>query len=308
MLVPRSRDVGGNIQTWAIDPEKEHKLSRRAFKGIPDRWRSAAWLAFIGKFAHADKDQLNALSIEYREALEKHSPYDIQIDLDVPRTINGHVLFRTRYGLGQRSLFHVLHSFSLRCSQCGYCQGMGPIAAMLLCYFAPERAYASLVHLHDAYHMHEIFSPGFPGLLESIYVQERITEEMMPEVYAAFKTHIVSTTSYATKWYITLFANSIPYQTHLRLWDVFLLEGPDLFVIVAVSIIWVHRDRITAESANFETVLSLLSSFFVPEDEDVYLNWIAKVAENKKMRSKMQSWRAEWKGLVASGRDGEALL
>ena len=118
---------------------------------------------------------------------------------------------------------------------------MGPIASMLLCYMAPERAYASLVHLHDAYHMHDIFSPGFPGLLESIYVQERITEEMMPDVYAAFKKHIVSTTSYATKWYITLFANSIPYQTHLRLWDAFLLEGPDLFVIVAVSIIWVHR-------------------------------------------------------------------
>jgi len=308
MLVPRSRDAGGNIQTWAIDPAKEHKLSRRAFKGIPDRWRSAAWLAFVGKFAHVDEDQHIALSIEYREALEKHSPYDIQIDLDVPRTINGHVLFRTRYGLGQRSLFHVLHSFSLRCSECGYCQGMGPIASMLLCYLAPERAYASLVHLHDAYHMHDIFSPGFPGLLESIYVQERITEEMMPKVYAAFKRHIVSTTSYATKWYITLFANSIPYQTHLRLWDVFLLEGPDLFVIVAVSIIWVHRDRITAESANFETVLSLLSSFFVPENEDVYLNWIGKVAENKKMRSKMQSWRTEWKGLVASGRDGEALL
>ena len=82
---------------------------------------------------------------------------------------------------------------------------------------------------------------------------------------------------------------------------------------MSISINWTRtlnavKDRITAESANFETVLSLLSSFFVPEDEDVYLNWISKVAENKKMRSKMQSWRAEWKGLVASGRDGEALL
>jgi len=308
MLEPRSRDAGGNIQMWGFRTAKEHKLSRRAFKGIPDRWRSAAWLALIGNFAHADSDQLLALSIDYREALEKHSQYDIQIDLDVPRTINGHILFRTRYGLGQRSLFHVLHSFSLRCDQCGYCQGMGPIAAMLLCYFAPERAYASLVQLHDAYHMHDIFSPGFPGLLESIYVQERITEQLMPAAYAAFKKHIVSTTSYATKWYITLFANSIPYQTHLRLWDVFLLEGPDLFVIVAVSIIWAYREHITSESANFETILSLLSSFFVPEDEDVYLNWIAKVAENKKMRSEMRSWRAEWKRLVASGRDGDALL
>ncbi|KAH9996533.1 hypothetical protein BJV77DRAFT_987543 [Russula vinacea] len=259
MLQPRSRDAGGNVQTWRINPEKEHKLARRAFKGIPDRWRGAAWMALIGRFADVDKEQLVALSIEYREALEKHSQYDIQIDLDVPRTINGHILFRTRYGLGQRSLFHVLHSFSLHCDQCGYCQGMGPVAAMLLCYFAPERAYASLVHLHDAYHMHDIFSPGFPGLLESIYVQERITEEMMPEVYASFKKHI----------------------THLRLWDAFLLEGPDLFVIVAVSIIW---------------------------DENVFMNWISKVAENKKMRSKMQSWRAEWKVLVASGRDGDALL
>ncbi|KAI0305084.1 hypothetical protein BC826DRAFT_979844 [Russula brevipes] len=290
MLEPRSRDAGGNIQTWGLNLAKEHKLSRRAFKGIPDRWRSAAWLALIDKFAQANKDQLLAFSIDYREALEKHSQYDIQIDLDVPRTINGHILFRTRYGLGQRSLFHVLHAFSLRCDRCGYCQGMGPIAAMLLCYFEPERAYASLVHLHDSYHMHDIFSPGFP---------ERITEQMMPAVYAAFKKHMVSTTSYATKWYITLFANSVPFQTHLR---------PDLFVIVAVSVIWVYRDHITSDSANFETVLSLLSSFFVPEDEDVYLNWIAKVAENKKIRSEMQSWRAEWKALVSSGRDGDALL
>jgi hypothetical protein len=308
MLEPRSRDVGGNIKTWGIKPAKGHKLSRRTYKGIPDRWRNAAWLALIDNFSHISKDQLLALSVEYREALEKHSPYDIQIDLDVPRTINGHVLFRTRYGLGQRSLFHVLHSFSLHCGQCGYCQGMGPIAAMLLCYFEPERAYASLVHLHDAYHMHDIFSPGFPGLLESIYVQERIIEEMMPAVYMAFKKYAVATTSYATKWYITLFANSIPFQTHLRLWDAFLLEGPDLFVIVAVSIIWTYRDHITSDSANFETVLSLLSSFFVPEDEDKYMTWIAKVAENKKIRSEMQSWRAKWKELVASGRDGEALL
>lgn len=141
----------------------------------------------------------------------------------------------------QRSLFHVLHSFSLRCSECGYVQGMGPIAATLLCYFEPERVYASLVRLHDAYAMHSIFSPGFPGLLEAIYVQERITEQTMPDVYSAFKDHMVSTTSYATKWYITLFANSVPFQTQLRLWDIFLLEGQDVFVAVAVAIVWVYR-------------------------------------------------------------------
>ena len=63
---------------------------------------------------------------------------------------------------------------------------MGPIAATLLCYYEPEKVYAVLVHLHDSYAMHSIFSPGFPGLLESIYVQERVMERMMPDVYASF--------------------------------------------------------------------------------------------------------------------------
>lgn len=138
----------------------------------------------------------------------------------------------------QRSLFHVLHSFSLQCPECGYCQGMGPIAATLLSYFDPPRVYGSLVRLHDNYSMHAIFRPGFPGLLEAIYVQEQITKLMMPAVYEAFKQHTISTTSYATKWYITLFANSVPFHTQLRLWDVFFLEGADLFVIMAVAIVW----------------------------------------------------------------------
>lgn len=128
---------------------------------------------------------------------------------------------------------------------------MGPLAATLLCYYEPERAYASLVQLHDSYNMHSIFSPGFPGLLEAIYVQERLTEQMLPAVYGAFKKHMVSTTSYATKWYITLFANSVPFQTQLRLWDAFLLEGHDIFVVVAVAIVWAYRgERFTVTSSS----------------------------------------------------------
>jgi hypothetical protein len=136
---------------------------------------------------------------------------------------------------------------------------MGPIAAMLLCYFAPERAYACMVHLHDAYQMHDIFSPGFPGLLEAIYVQERVMAEYMPAVYAAFKKHMVSTTAYATKWYITLFANSVPFQTLLRLWDAFLLEGPDLFVTMAVAVIWSYRGASRATYVVLHKFLMLVS-------------------------------------------------
>ncbi|KAK2464750.1 hypothetical protein APHAL10511_003168 [Amanita phalloides] len=308
MLKPQARDPGGNIQAWRIRFSKEIKLRERTYKGIPDCWRSAAWDMLLCRHAAAGPGQIVALAKDYRETLEKPSLYDIQIDLDVPRTIGGHVMFRTRYGAGQRSLFRVLHSFSLCCSACGYVQGMGPIAATLLNYFEPERVYASLVRLHDAFSLHSVFSPGFPGMLEAIYVQERIMESFMPSVYAAFKRHTISTTSYATKWYITLFANSVPFQVQLRLWDAFLLDGYDVFIATAIAIIWVYRNQITSTSANFETILSLLSSFFVPEDENVLMSWIEKTLGDKKLRASMRQWREDWKALVASGNDASALL
>ncbi|KAG1771237.1 RabGAP/TBC [Suillus occidentalis] len=304
MLEVLSRDDGGNVESWGIKASKAHKLRQRVYKGIPDRWRRAAWEVLMNRFSQSGRKAIEKLGDHYLQDLEKPSSYDIQIDLDVPRTISGHIMFRTRYGLGQRSLFHVLHSFSLRCHQCGYVQGMGPIAATLLCYFEPEKVYAALSRLHDTYNMHTIFAPGFPGLLQAIYVQERIMESKMPDVYAAFKKHMISTTSYATKWYITLFANSVPFQTQLRLWDAYLLEGEDLFIAVAISIVWVYRGI----SANFETILSLLSSFFVPEDDDSLLSWIERMLGDKKLRSRMAQWRQDWTELVASGKDGEALL
>jgi USP6 N-terminal-like protein len=116
---------------------------------------------------------------------------------------------------------------------------MGPIATTLLCYFEPQKVYAALVRLHDTYNMHAIFSPGFPGLLQAIYVQERTMESKMPDVYSAFKKYMIS--FIRNQVGITLFANSVSFQTQLRLWDAYLLEGPDLFVAMAVAIVWVYR-------------------------------------------------------------------
>src|SRR5258705_13426561 len=91
--------------------------------------------------------------------------------------------------------------------------------------------------------MHTVFGPGFPGLLEAVHVQERMMHDLLPDVYAAFQRHMVSTTAYATKWYIMLFANSIPFQTLLRLWDTFLLDRQDLFVVVTLAVVWAYQVR-----------------------------------------------------------------
>ena len=105
MLIPGSRDEGQNIASWRVKPSKEHKIVERTFKGIPDRWRSAAWEVLMNRFTNTARRELEKWAYEYREVLDKPSSYDIQIDLDVPRTISGHIMFRTRYGAGCVLLF-----------------------------------------------------------------------------------------------------------------------------------------------------------------------------------------------------------
>ncbi|KZT58294.1 RabGAP/TBC [Calocera cornea HHB12733] len=313
MMRVSMRDDGGNAAAWAFDERKGRKLRSRLYKGVPDRWRGAAWWSVIegvvqGSIGSSAPPTVEQLTRRYFELRDQPSTFDIQIDLDVPRTITGHVLFHTRYGLGQRSLFHVLHSFSLLCQECGYVQGMGPIAATLLCYLQPERAYSCMVRLHDEFHMHAIFQPGFPGLLENIFVQERIMERMLPDVYASFAKNMISSTAYATKWYITLFANVVPFQTQLRIWDAFFCEGRDLMVVMATSVLWALRDYLSSPNATFETILSLLSSYFVPEDENLMMDWIRHTLDDKKLREDMARWRSEWHGLVERGQSARALL
>lgn len=100
MLTPSVRDSGGNVEMWSFRPNKEAKLLRRVYKGIPDRWRAAAWAALMSKFARAGPEDLKRLKSQYFLDLDKPSSFDVQIDLDVPRTISGHILFKTRYGHG----------------------------------------------------------------------------------------------------------------------------------------------------------------------------------------------------------------
>lgn len=110
---------------------------------------------------------LEQLKREYEHYLELPSAQDVQIDLDVPRTISGHVLFHTRYGQGQRALFHVLHAFGLRSENVGgYCQGMGPIAATLLCYFEPE--VSLIVSPNSLIHTDPVTSRHSEPMLDSV--------------------------------------------------------------------------------------------------------------------------------------------
>ncbi|KAJ5918773.1 hypothetical protein N7454_009917 [Penicillium verhagenii] len=219
----KSRDGGG--MRFEFDTHSP-KLIERTWKGIPDRWRASAWSSFLEASAkrHKDSPSEEALVEAFHESQYVSSPDDVQIDIDVPRTISSHIMFRRRYRGGQRLLFRVLHAMSLYYPDTGYVQGMAAIAATLLAYYDEEHAFVMLARLWRLRGLEELYKSGFAGLMEALDDFER--EWLAGGEVATQLTEVgIPPTAYGTRWYLTLFNYSIPFPAQLRVWDVFMLLG-----------------------------------------------------------------------------------
>jgi Rab-GTPase-TBC domain len=146
------------------------KLVERTWKGIPDRWRATAWHSFLSASAKKKPGAATDDEIvrDFHRLLQLSSADDVQIDMDVPRTINRHIMFRKRYRGGQRLLFRVLHALSLYFPETGYVQGMASLAATLLCYYDEERAFVMLVRMWQLRGLQKLYEPGFAGLMAAL--------------------------------------------------------------------------------------------------------------------------------------------
>ncbi|KAI8390045.1 rab-GTPase-TBC domain-containing protein [Blakeslea trispora] len=159
-----------------------HKFKKRIFKGVPDCWRRDAWYYLVTDcLMNADHDY--QLKQTYQELLQQESSHERQIDLDIPRTLRDHIMFRQRYGSGQRALFNVLCAFANYDKEVGYCQGMTNIVATILMYCEEEKAFVILVHMFLRDKLHNLYIPGFPSLLESFFIQDSLLKRYIPKLF-----------------------------------------------------------------------------------------------------------------------------
>ncbi|KAL9129348.1 MAG: hypothetical protein Q9217_002186 [Psora testacea] len=289
---------------------KSPKVIERTWKGIPDRWRATAWHAFLTASAKKQKGSPSdeELIAVFKILLKQGSPDDVQIDIDVPRTINSHIMFRRRYRGGQRLLFRVLHCMSIYFPETGYVQGMAALAATLLCYFDEEMTFVMLVRLWQLRGLEQLYKSGFAGLMEAL---EEFEKDWLGkgEVAAKLNELGISSTAYGTRWYLTLFNYSIPFPAQLRVWDVFMLLGdPDvpystappskdgsrpsqppasfhhgLDVLHACSAALIDGTREILLDSDFENAMKVLTSWIPVKDEELLMR-VARVEWKMKRR------------------------
>ncbi|KAI9766726.1 MAG: hypothetical protein M1840_006370 [Geoglossum simile] len=296
-------NAGKNGQGMEFDFDtKDPKLISRTWKGIPDCWRATAWHAFLSASAKRRGGFLpdDEIVTRFYDLQELGSADDVQIDIDVPRTINCHIMFRRRYRGGQRLLFRVLHAISLYFPDVGYVQGMATLAATLLCYYDEDTTFVMLVRLWELRGLERLYQSGFEGLMQGL---EEFEQKWLGggDVYQKLHELGIGPTAYGTRWYLTLFNYSIPFPAQLRVWDVFMLLGdPDpstggapkegdtgfsggLDVLHATSAALIDGMREILLDSDFENGMKVLTSWIPIKDEELLMK-VAKVEWRQKAR------------------------
>ena len=59
----------------------------------------------------------------------------------------------------------------------------------------------------------------------------------LPRLAKHLRQHCVQSELYATRWFVGIFANTLPIESVLRVWDVFLFEGAKILHRVGISLL-----------------------------------------------------------------------
>lgn len=248
-----------NWDKWILSKRFEH-MKKRCRKGIPSAVRGKAWFYLSGGHISLAKYS------KFYEKLERE-PGDEQvcdeIRKDIHRQFPNHELFREADGPGQQSLFNVLKCFSIVRKEISYCQGLAPVASILLMNMPPSHAFWSLVAITDHY-VPGYYLAGFQAVQLHGRMLFGLLKKYAPTSYRILKKAEIDPVLYMFEWFMCLFVRNLPWASVLRLWDMFLCEG---IVVIFKAAIVIVGTTLTSEHKKMDQheILHLLKH--VPEKE-----------------------------------------
>jgi hypothetical protein len=232
------------------------KLKQRIEKGVPNAVRSVVWQRLSGS---ADLKKQNSGHYEKLTQVEEVPMAEV-ISRDIHRTFPDHEMFQGGAdSIGQASLSKCLRAYSVFDPDVGYCQGMGYITGLFLSYMPEEEAFWLLVAVLKSAHINaaELYSPKMTLVHESIWVADKLIQQYMPILASHMEKENVLLTMYGTKWFITIYSSSFPFNIVTRIWDIFLIRGWKIVFRIMLAVLKIHEAELL--KMDFEGIMNLLS-------------------------------------------------
>ncbi|CAH8430507.1 unnamed protein product [Schistosoma haematobium] len=220
--------------------------------GIPIPYREGVWRMLI----HGELHQLMQIKgpLYYNGLLEEFSENTLaaqhrrQISLDLLRTMPNNVQFDNIDAPGVQKLQEVLQAYSIHNSKIGYCQGMNFIAAVALLFLRKEDAFWCLIAILERFLPENYFNSGLIDAQVDQLVLKEIVNEKLPRLSSHLKRLGIDISAVTLNWFLAVFYDSVPFETLIRIWDVFLLEGSETLFRFAVAILKRNQDMLLEQS------------------------------------------------------------
>ncbi|XP_045885637.1 trichohyalin isoform X5 [Micropterus dolomieu] len=213
--------------------KKTSKVKVQCQKGIPASLRAKCWPLLCGATDRMKQNENLYQSLDSQPTLQ--SWVDV-IERDLDRQFPFHEMFLSKDGHGQRGLFRVLKAYTQYQPEEGYCQAQGPVTAVLLMNMPAEEAFWCLVQISEQY-LPGYYSPLLEGVLFDAAMLTWVLKRTCPAAHKHLQHHEVEPLMFATDWLMCLFTRHLPFNTLLRVWDLFFCYGVRVLLQVAVVLV-----------------------------------------------------------------------
>ena len=152
-------------------------------------------------------------------------------------------------GLDPQVLLDVLRTYALYNPEIEYCQGMNYVASFLIMVFNnTEIAFKALVVIVKRFGIADLFNKQMPKIKVFFFQMDRLLNIVDADLNNHFREEDLSSTLFASAWFITIFTNSLKQNAEnmvvneslLQLWDYFMVAGWNAVLKMGVYILSSH--------------------------------------------------------------------
>lgn len=244
-------------------------------QGVPAAFRSQVWKAlYTCRVADIMEDKgKNYYSNLCCQASESEvvSQNKRQISLDLLRTLPNNVRFSSPDADGIRKLQEVLQAICLHNPSLGYCQGMNFLVGMCLLFMEPEDAFWCLVGITERYFTAHYFDHSLVGAQADQEVLKTLLRDKLPRLHRHLAQLDIELCTVTLNWFLAIFFDSVPFETLLRIWDCFLLEGPKVLFRFSLAILKMHEEVLLTKQDTVSIMRQLKSIARLCYDVDMLI-------------------------------------